>query len=244
MNSRREGQNGSSSSAREERKESGAAGFGQPEVRNHYAQLAAHYESKANPACSRAYAELARKVLADARRILEIGAGSSTLLPHFSSAFRVGCDLSLAMLTAQRPPISWSRVAADAQSMPFGDAAFDGICAVNVLEHVPNPARLAEEAWRVLGAGGRFLAVTPNGDVEWLLEALERLHLKLPEGPHRFLTFADLAGLAEPLFRVIDHRRFLALPAGPPAWVKFVDRALGGRRGRGLFQYVVLEKRA
>jgi ubiquinone/menaquinone biosynthesis C-methylase UbiE len=164
------------------------------------------------------------------------------MLRGLSAARRVACDLSLPMLRAQREPVGWARVAGDAQALPFRDAAFDGMCAINVLEHIPDPARLMSEARRVLTPGGWLCVVTPNGDLEWLLDLLERLHLKLPEGPHHFLTFGDVEHLARCGFRVLEHRRFLAFPLGPRGFVEWIDRVLDRGNGNGLFQYAVLER--
>jgi len=212
-------------------------------VRKHYAQLAPTYGARANAACARAYSGLVRRALGSAQRVLEIGAGTSTLLPDLNATSTVAMDLSLPMLEAQSGPITWERVVGDGQAMPFKDSAFDGVYAVNVLEHVPDPQRLTSEVGRLLSAGGRFVSVTPNGDLEGLLDVLEQLRLKLPEGPHRFLGFKEMAGLAGNAFRTLEHRRFLALPAGPASLVTLVDRLLAGSHGRGLFQYVVFEKR-
>jgi SAM-dependent methyltransferase len=112
-----------------------------------------------------------------------------------SPALGVACDLSLPMLAARRAAPERPRVVADGQMLPFRDGAFDGVFCVNVLEHAPEPATLVAEAARVLSPGGKFLAITPNGDAEWLLDLLERFKLKLPEGPHRFVTFGGLAAM-------------------------------------------------
>jgi SAM-dependent methyltransferase len=218
--------------------------FAVDDVRRHYAELAPTYQSRANAACARAYGDLVRHALGGSRRVLEIGPGATTLLSQLSAPLRVACDLSVPMLLAQPEPIGWWRVAGDAQALPFADATFDAAYAINVLEHVPDPVRVVTQAGRLLSAGGRFLAVTPNGDVEGLLHLLERLRLKIPEGPHRFLRSSELARLGGPVFRVLQQRRFLALPLGPGFFVRFVDRLIAGKGGRGLFQYVVLEKLA
>ncbi len=212
-------------------------------VRAHYAELAQTYDDKANRACKRAYEKLARRTLGDCTRVMELGAGSSPTLNVLDASFSVACDMSFPMLAARNAAPDAHRFTADGQCLPCVDGSFDGVYSINVLEHVPDPARFVAETARVLKPGGLFLAITPNGDAEWLLNLLERLKLKLPEGPHQFLNFAETAALAGDAFTVVEHRKFLAFPAGPAGLVDFID-GLGGReKGWGLFQYVMLRKR-
>ena len=213
------------------------------EVRGHYAELAATYDDQANLACKRAYIDLVKRHLGSAERILEWGAGSSPLLDASSALLKVAADLSHAMLGLRHSAEGAPRVTADAQCAPFQDASFDAVYCINVLEHAPDPSRVVEEAVRLLAPGGQFLAVTPNGDWEWLLDLIDRFHLKLPEGPHVFLGTANLAALAGTAFTLVEHRCFLAFPAGPPALVALIDRMFAGGQGRGLFQYILLEKK-
>jgi SAM-dependent methyltransferase len=207
-------------------------------VQRHYKALAADYGSRANPACDFAYRNLvARYVGADAAA-LEMGCGSCSVLPASPGVLRVGCDFSLAMLRAGEWGDGFAGFAGDVQKLPCRDGAFDAVVTINVLEHATDPQRMLEEAARVLAPGGVLVAVTPNGNVAWLLEALEKLHLKLPEGPHRFLTVRALRAMTANVLRVETHDTFLALPAGPPSFVGWVDRFAPF----GLFQFVVGRK--
>lgn len=215
---------------------------GAEEVRAHYAALAATYDDKANRACKRHYEMLIQRTLAASTRVLEIGAGSSPTLGVLVPTLGVACDLSLPMLSARRAAPEVPRAVADGQMLPFRAGAFDGVFCVNVLEHAPDPAALVTEAARVLVPGGKFLAITPNGDAERVLDLLERMKLKLPEGPHRFLTFGGLAALAGDAFALVEHRKCLAFPAGPEGLIRWIDN-LGGEPGWGLFQYAVMRRR-
>lgn len=219
-----------------------ATGHRAEDVRAHYATLAVSYDDKANRACKRFYERLIARSLGGCARVLEIGAGSSPALGVLSPRLGVACDLSLPMLATRRAAAEAPRAVADGQHLPFCEAAFDGVFCVNVLEHAPDPAALVRDAARVLSPGGRFLAITPNGDAERLLDLLERLRLKLPEGPHRFVTFGGLAALADDGLALVEHRKCLAFPAGPDRLVRWVDN-LGGEPGWGLFQYAVMRKR-
>jgi SAM-dependent methyltransferase len=209
-------------------------------VRAHYAQLAAQYDAGANRACNEAYRTLAARAMRGRHDILELGAGSGSLLGEMNAPVMVAADLSVPMLTARPAAPGVIRVAADAMMLPFAAATFDGAYSVNMLEHVPRPRAVVDEAARVLRPAGTLMLITPNGGVAWLLELLERLHLKLPEGPHRFLTAGDLRALAAPHFHVRALRRFLAFPAGPPGLVRVFDRAA---LGHGLFLYAEFERR-
>ena len=206
------------------------------DVRAHYRGLAADYDRGANTTCKEAYTELVGRVFSDVQAVLELGAGSAPLASMLRAPRRIACDLSADMLG--RADLNVARVLSDAQQLPFADATFDGVFSINLLEHAPDPALVAREASRVLAPGGVFLAVTPNGDLEWLLDILERFRLKLPEGPHRFLSRREIVNLALPPFQRIEYRRFLTFPAGPWKLARLVDAFSPS----GLFHYIVLRK--
>lgn len=53
----------------------------------------------------------------------------------------------------------------DAQSLPFGDAAFDVVLIFEALYYVPDASRFFHEARRVLRPGGTLLVATANKDL-------------------------------------------------------------------------------
>ncbi|MBI1321290.1 MAG: methyltransferase domain-containing protein [Candidatus Hydrogenedens sp.] len=210
-------------------------------VREHYAKLAEGYDDGANAACKRAYERLIPVDLRGCARVLEIGAGASPLLDAIGAPFSCGADLSHAMLSRRNAAAGAARVVADMQQAPFPPSSFDGVYSLNVMEHVPDPAALLRECHRLLAPGGRCALITPNGGVAGLLELLERLRLKLPEGPHRFVDTAELRRHAEAAgFRVERIETLLAFPAGPDALVQFIDRCCAGKFG--LFLHAVFVK--
>lgn len=209
-------------------------------VRAHYAALARDYNRGANKACIDAYEALTRRALAGATRVLEIGAGARPASAVLSGAKLTWTDISPEMLLAGRARgLHGAALVADGQRLPFPDNTFDAAVSINVLEHVPDPANFVAEAARVLRPGGWLLVVTPNGDLEWLLDWLEKMHLKLPEGPHQFRTMEAVRTLLAREFILREHREFLAFPAGPGAMVRAIDSIVG----RGLFQYALAERR-
>ena len=210
------------------------------EVDEHYRKLAPEYEARSNKTCERAYRSLLDRFLRGRRRVIELGSGATDLLDRLESPLAVAYDLSAAMLRMRQENRSVHRVAGPCEQLPFRDAEFDAAFSINVLEHVTDPGRVLSEAWRVLAEGGVFLVVTPNGNWERLLDLAERWSLKIPEGPHQFLTSSRLRCEAERWFRVVEHRTFLALPAGPLPLASLVDTlSMCHLYGAGFFQYLV-----
>jgi ubiquinone/menaquinone biosynthesis C-methylase UbiE len=217
----------------------------QSEVLAHYQAIAADYNSRANQTCESTYRRLVDRFMRGRSRLLELGGGSSDLLESLESTTAVACDLSRNMLLRRALGARSHRVVAIGEQLPFGDARFDGVYSINVLEHVTDLDKVLAESARVLESGGLFLSLTPNGNWEGLLNLAERWSLKIPEGPHRFLTVRQLHDAVRRYFDVVEHRTLLVLPAGPPKLSSWVDSvSLCSTWGWGFFQYIVARKPA
>lgn len=83
-------------------------------------------------------------------RILEIGAGGRRVAP--------------AAVTLDLFPFPNTDIVADAAALPLSSGSFDCVWLECVLEHCPDPSRVAAEAWRVTAPGGAVLVHTP-----WML---------------------------------------------------------------------------
>ena len=99
-----------------------------------------------------------------AGRILDLGcgAGYGSQLLAGDSGVVVAVDISVQAVRHAALTHASRVVVADAQALPFADQAFDGVVALEVLEHVRSPQRLVREARRVLGARGTAVFSTPN----------------------------------------------------------------------------------
>lgn len=103
---------------------------------------------------------------ANPREVLDIGCGAGFLLKRLLDGGHraTGLDASAASLgVAARWTQGRARlVEGDAYRLPFPDASFDVVTAMDFLEHVSEPERVVAEAARVLRPGGIFFYHTFN----------------------------------------------------------------------------------
>jgi ubiquinone/menaquinone biosynthesis C-methylase UbiE len=214
------------------------------DVKEFYRKLAPEYEARANQTCESAYFQLLARFLRNRQRLLELGCGNSNLLYRLGNPSGVACDLSIDMLRMRTKMPMGERVAAAGENLPFSDGQFDGVFAINLLEHVSDVAQVVSECARVLEENGLWLSVTPNGNWEYWLNLAERWSLKIPEGPHRFLRPNELLTETNKWFEIVEFRTFLVLPLGSLRMAKFLDKVTFASAFKwGFFQYVVARKR-
>jgi SAM-dependent methyltransferase len=89
-------------------------------------------------------------------RVLEVGAG-----PGFLAAFARRARPGLRWVASELLAPRWIDVCADAGRLPFPDASFDGLAALDTLHHLPHPRGFFAEAARVLRAGAPLRLVEP-----------------------------------------------------------------------------------
>lgn len=125
----------------------------------------AHFELEAE------HAEAAMKRLAQAGPgpLLDVGCGMGRYLAAGARCGRqvVGADVAayqlvLARKFLQQEGAEAQLCLANAEALPFEDAAFAAAVGTDLLEHVDEPAKTVSEIGRVLQPGGRALFTTPN----------------------------------------------------------------------------------
>ncbi len=99
-------------------------------------------------------ADVRRWCIDQHRRVLVIGAGQDPYRNLFA-----GADSYIALdIVAFR---GVTDLVADAEVLPFSDRMFDCVVAIEVMEHLANPMRMAEESYRVLAPGGMLILSVP-----------------------------------------------------------------------------------
>lgn len=131
-----------------------------------YDASAVGYDAYWGPALSKLAEEFVEGLpLSDARAVLDVGAGSGSLLrllPRRTDAVIVGIDRSHGMLTLG--PADAPRAVMDAETIAFKDGSFDVVLAMFVLFHLPDPAAALREIRRILTTGGTVALTTWGED--------------------------------------------------------------------------------
>lgn len=126
--------------------------------------------------------------LKPASKILDVGCGAGFLTNELALAKHLvsGVDLSGESLAVARKYDGTKTVEyqiADAYQLPFADASFDVVCALDFLEHVEDPARAIKEFSRVLKPGGQFFFHTFNRSLLSKLVIIKLVEWLIPKTP-------------------------------------------------------------
>src|SRR6266478_1667618 len=95
-------------------------------------------------------------------RLLDVGcgAGGASVMALGRGALVSGCDASEGLLAIVRKRLPGADLKlGELENLPFPDASFDVVLAVNSLQFTSNPARAAQEMVRVAAPGGRIAVV-------------------------------------------------------------------------------------
>jgi SAM-dependent methyltransferase len=147
-----------------------------------------------------------------AGRVLDLGCGVGHSFHLLAPRETVGVDLDPEALAGQ----DRGTVVADMRALPFADAAFASVLAVQSLEHVPDPERVLAEAARVLEPEGVAVFVTPNrltlGRPDEIIDPYHDVEFDAGELRvlcERFFAAVELRGLfgSERYMRLYDEER-------------------------------------
>lgn len=128
-------------------------------------------QERTAPALWRAVLDAAK--IGSGTRLLDAGcgAGGASLLAREREAVISGCDASeeLLAIAHKRLPEADLKLG-ELENLPFLDASFDAVLAINSLQFTPDPSRAAREFMRV-APGGRIAVVV------WAVEHCEQRHV-------------------------------------------------------------------
>lgn len=218
--------------------------------RRHWDAQAATYDraKTRNAAYYRSLARLVGEAVPGSHRgrVLEAGCGTGQILASLEPRAGIGIDVSEAMIRrarerhAGRPDLAF-RVADAADAATGGP--FDAVVCTDVLEHVADWRVVVDTLAAACGEGGILVLTTPSPLWAAPLWVLEKLHLKMPEGPHRYVARRAVAArLRQRGMQVLRVETHGVIPAGLMGLGPLVSRVaarLPGLSRCGVIQLVV-----
>ena len=103
-----------------------------------------------------------------ARRILDVGCGTGTMLTHLAAYGKAeGVDVDEEAIAFCRERGLHDVRHGEATNLPFADASFDLVTALDVVEHLDDDVAAFREMKRVLRPGGRILVTVPAHRFLW-----------------------------------------------------------------------------
>jgi len=145
---------------------------------------------------------------------IEVGIGSGLNIPFYSPAVTqaVGVDLSQEMLrhAAERAAdlgIPFALVQADAEALPFPDAAFDTVAISLALCTIPDPVKTLQELARICRPRGRIVMLEHVRSTVRPLAALQKVLSPMNERAIGCHLDRDTINLAQSLGFSIDETR-------------------------------------
>jgi 2-polyprenyl-3-methyl-5-hydroxy-6-metoxy-1,4-benzoquinol methylase len=131
-------------------------------------------------------------------RILDIGCGTGSILAFLNPDKGIGIDVSRKMIKQAQFKYKSNRrlqfVTHNIEKAPFR-GEFDYVLLLDVIEHLKDKKQAIENITRTMNDKSVLILSMVNPFFEPLLMLLERLHLKMPEGPHVRIGERELSAI-------------------------------------------------
>jgi 2-polyprenyl-3-methyl-5-hydroxy-6-metoxy-1,4-benzoquinol methylase len=199
-------------------------------VEKHFDELAGSYDrikKEKNGFYYRSLMRAVAEVVPPGKRVLDIGTGTGEVLNALAPSQGSGIDLSPAMIGIAREKFPRLRFFAGSYEDLDPGGPFDFILLLDVIEHLQSPEKLFAHLKKFCSPGTRIVLTMANPAWEPFLFVLEKLHLKMAEGPHRRISRKKLlayAGRENFLLESMACR--VLLPVAVPLLARFLNERL------------------
>jgi ubiquinone/menaquinone biosynthesis C-methylase UbiE len=198
-------------------------------VEKHFDALADSYDAikkEKNHYYYQSLIRAVREVVPPGKKVLDIGTGTGEILNALAPCQGSGVDLSLAMIRKAREKFPQLRFFSGSYEKLELGKQFDFILLVDVIEHLQAPEKLFFYLKKFCRPETLIVLTMANPAWEPFLHLLEKMKLKMAEGPHRRISEKKLLGYAaQENFALQSMASLLLLPVDIP----FVSRFLNER---------------
>lgn len=218
-------------------------------VKNHFNSIADQYDNwkQKNSYYYSLLKAIYRRYIPPNASVIEYGCATGEILAACRPSRGAGIDISgnLLALARQKYP-QYNFIPSDAEKFESAEK-FDYAVASDLFDHVVNLPGVIKSCYNVLTEGGRMVATTINPLWDPVMDIAERLNMKMPEGPHAFVSAGYLQRLfLDEGFNIVRSARAIILPMRIPIMSALLNRvvpAIPLLRRVCLVQVIVAEKR-
>lgn len=198
-------------------------------VERHFDSLAGSYDEikEKNSFYYQTLIRIVKDLVPPGRRVLDIGTGTGAILDAIDPAEGTGIDLSSQMIKWAQHKFPRHRfLSGSYETLDLGNR-FDHVLLTDVIEHLESPQNLFGGIRKFCNPDTRVILTMANPAWEPILLVLEKLKLKMEEGPHHRISEAQLLNYAaERGFTLESSDRHLLFPARVPLADPFFNEFL------------------
>ncbi|OGM57398.1 hypothetical protein A3E46_02150 [Candidatus Woesebacteria bacterium RIFCSPHIGHO2_12_FULL_46_16] len=166
----------------------------QSEVASHFDSIAPSYDKykKKNPHYYSAIKNNLKDLIPPGKKILDYGCGTGEILAHLSPSFGVGYDISPKMVEIARKKFKSNKNLRFVTQPNAISGPFDFLLMIDVVEHLEDPQRALGSVKEFMNEESLLVLSFVDSSWEPILWILEKLGLKMPEGPHKRVTTDEI----------------------------------------------------
>ncbi len=219
-------------------------------VKTHFDLIAKDYDFWKNKSWYyyREQKDILRRFIPPGKKVLEIGCATGDILTSTKPKQATGWDISNGMIKIASHKYPGFNFQKQDIYKHKSKKHYDYIVLVDLMDHLPDIYLAFKKIVPLSSHKTRIIITTINPVWEPFLHIAERLHFKMPEGPHNWVTLTNLTNLLDiSNFRVIHSGYRLLIPKHIPWFSKWVNNNFGRinfLKKMGFIQYLVCEKKS
>ena len=164
------------------------------QIKEHFEHIGSEYDywKKRNSYYYQQIKAFYRSHIPAGSRVAEFGCATGDVLAACEPKKGLGIDISPGFIEIARSKYpQYEFKAADAENFSL-EEKFDYVVMSDLIDHLSDIPAAIESAFNLLEENGRLIITTINPLWTPAFELLEKLHLKMPEGPHCFIPNSSL----------------------------------------------------
>jgi len=195
-------------------------------VKEHFENIANDYDywKKKNWYYYKNIINIIKEYVPSGKRVLEIGCGTGDILASVKPKYGIGTDLSSEMIRISKSKYTFNENLRFYLPDEVTEQVYDFVLLIDLIEHLENREDFFRNIHNYCDKNTNIILLMANPNWEPLLLLLEKLKLKMPEGPHFRINYADLKKeLVCSNFKIVNHHYRQLLPCNLNLLSEFIN---------------------